>query len=129
MLLSVFDQVGREIRGKTMLQKIVFILRHEFPRARELASLSYTKYYYGPFSRVLEDIVEDAQLRGLIRVKEISLDDDVVRYDIAVTDKGRAYTKALPQDRVKLAKRMAVRARELNSKSLKDVISEAYRMA
>lgn len=128
LLLSVFHQMGEKVKGKTMLQKIVFILSREFPKATELSNLSFTKYYYGPFSRTLEDIMEDARLQGLIQISERPFNEDVIRYDITVTQEGRTHIERLPSEKVELSKRMASRARELNSKPLAEVVSEAYRL-
>jgi uncharacterized protein YwgA len=126
MVLSVLDGVGAQIKGKTMLQKIVFILSREFPEASELGELTYTKYYYGPFSRKLEEIVEDAQLRGLLKIIPTSV-GDVVRHDVAITEAGRNYVKdRLPADRRFLLEKMSARARQLNAMNLSEVIEQAY---
>lgn len=128
MVMSILDGVNEQIKGKTMLQKIIFILSHEFPSAKELGNLNYTKYYYGPFSRKLEEIIDDCQLRGLLKVIPTPV-GSVVRYDIAITEAGKQYAK---QSRragnggISLIKQMSARAKKLNAMDLSKVIDQAY---
>jgi uncharacterized protein YwgA len=128
MVMSILDSMNEQIKGKTMLQKVVFILSHEFPRAKELGNLNYTKYYYGPFSRKLEEIINDCQLRGLLRVIPTQV-GNVVRYDIEITDAGRQYVKQSRRagnSSISLLREMSARARELNAMDLSKVIDLAY---
>jgi uncharacterized protein YwgA len=128
MVMGILDGVSEQIKGKTMLQKIVFILSREFPGAKELGNLNYTKYYYGPFSRKLEEIIDDCQLRGLLKVIPTPV-GNVVRYDIAITEAGNRYAKQsrrTDSGSISLMKQMSARARELNAMDLSKVIEQAY---
>ena len=130
LLLHLLNEIGEAVKGKTMFQKIVFILSSEFPEAHGLSDLSYTKYYYGPFSRKLESILEDAELRGFVQVTPRPV-GDVVRYDISIAEEGKKALRSdtLSLEEATLIKRMAQRTKHLNSLSLDEVISEAYRTA
>ena len=128
MVMSILDGMGGQIYGKTMLQKIFFTLSREFPEAHELDNLNYVKYYYGPFSRKLEEITEDCQLRGLLKIVPTPV-HDVVRYDIVITPAGKAHAKQhgpADNDIRSLVDKMSVRARQLNSMDLSEVINVAY---
>jgi uncharacterized protein YwgA len=128
MILRILNGMSEQVRGKTMLQKIIFILSREFPGARELANLNYSKYYYGPFSRKLEEIIDDGNLKGLLKVIPTPV-GNVVRYDIAITDAGRRYVEqSLPADTdiMPLINRMSARADQLNAMDLPQVIEQAY---
>jgi uncharacterized protein YwgA len=127
LVISILGEMNEPMRGKTMLQKVIFILSREFPETNELTGLKYTKYYYGPFSRKLEKLVEDGRLRGLLKIVPTPV-GSVVRYDIAITETGKHQTRNYISANESIVERMATRARELNAMNLPDVINIAYRL-
>src|SRR6266566_860880 len=121
-LLNELDTV----EGRTMMQKIVFIIKAKFGQFRDYG---FSIHYYGAFSRDLAEDLDTLRLRGLIEEVPIPL-QDFVRYDIKLSKAGKktiARTSG-SASRSKLQE-MASLARTLNSWSLNRVIDEAYSLA
>jgi uncharacterized protein YwgA len=121
-LLNELDTV----EGRTMMQKIVFIIKAKFGQFQDFA---YSIHYYGPFSSDLAEELDTLRLKGLIKEVPTSL-QDFIRYDITLTDEGkkvvsrtaRSVSTSKLQEMVRLA-------RTLNSWPLNRVIDEAYSLA
>jgi len=124
LLLRLLDEVDVPIRGRTRLQKIVFILRSKFGRFRDY---HYSFHYYGPFSHELADDLENLRIGGLIREAAVDA-GDLTRYEIEISDRGRKKLEAAPRP-ARLRSSLVGEARRLNSKNLDSVISQAYGIA
>ena len=124
LILRLLDEMGTAVKGRTMMQKIVFILRSKFGKFHDYL---YTIHYYGPFSRDLADALDRLRLQGLIEETPV-LTGDTVRYDITITDEGRTVARTGASSKVPLRDMVRV-AHELNAAKLNDVIDEAYAIA
>lgn len=77
------------IRGKTRLQKLLFLLQHELKKRGYKARYAFRPYLYGPYSRELYTDVEWLRMSGLVEVRT-TFDKNVGQItDFAVTEKGR----------------------------------------
>jgi len=130
-LVKILFLIRDPIRGRTMLQKAVFLVKARFGKTiPSLERYHFTLHYYGPFSRALADELDDLQLRGLVQVEPEQV-LDVTRYNIRLTQEGKQLAqKALKNDprRVDLEKGARL-ASEYNAMKLETVVKEAYRVA
>lgn len=77
-LLMLYLDGGREIIGRTRLQKLLFLAEHEIPELKDYFSEKYSwePYHYGPFSdNLLEDLIW-LESWGFIEIVGTSLDDE-----------------------------------------------------
>ena len=99
LLLALLYAVGGEIKGKTRLEKLPFLLRHEFG-IRLHQSYHYEPYPIGPFSKELLESVSRLIMLGLIGEEEqfvevLEKDEEVVRKTYRLTLKGRKLSKEI----------------------------------
>ena len=130
-ILKLLYLMQDQIKGSTMVQKIMYILRNEYGnRIPELQDLAFRLHFYGPFSREISNALNDLSLQGLLST-EVEQLIDYLRYDYGLTENGRQLAQRLYEadDRKDVLELIARRARELDRKPLKRVIAEAYRTA
>ena len=125
LLLRLLDEVDAPIRGRTRLQKIVFILRSKFGKFRDYY---YSFHYFGPFSRELAADLEDLRIEGLIRESRVDA-GDLTRYKIEISQMGRRKLRSGPRPTGVNLDMMVEEARRLNHKDLDSVITRAYNIA
>jgi len=122
LLLELLNGLDEPVRGRTMMQKIVFILRSRFHAFKDF---TYSLHYYGPFSRDLANQLDLLVARGLVEEDEVPT-GEALRYDIYITEDGKReiWTKGsgLVNDMVSIA-------RGLNEMPLPQVIDQAYEIA
>ena len=71
----------QNIRGRTRLQKMVFLIQQQFGDTDELpGEYSYIPYDYGPFAKKLYDDLDFLEERGVITENRVTMDDKVVYY-------------------------------------------------
>ena len=126
LLLGILDEMGEPVEGRTMMQKIIFILRH---RCGKFKDYEYSLHYYGPYSEDLTDDLRRLKYQGLIEENTVPL-IDMTRFDIELTAEGKKLAQKFKDDisHANLLK-MATEAQDLNHTRLKDVIDEAYQIA
>lgn len=72
---------GQDIRGRTRLQKMVFLIQQQFGDKEELpGEYSYVPYDYGPFAKKLYDDLDFLEERRVITENRVTMDDKVVYY-------------------------------------------------
>ena len=121
-LLNELDTV----EGRTMMQKIIFIIKSKFDQFRDFA---FSIHYYGPFSSDLAEELDTLRLKGLIEEVPKPL-EDFVRYDIKLTEEGkRVISRTTRSVNASKLQEMTRLARTLNSWPLNRVIDEAYSLA
>lgn len=78
-LLCASDE--QEIRGRTRLQKMVFLIQQQFGDTQDLpGEYTYIPYDYGPFAKKLYDDLDFLEERDVITENRVTLDDKVVYY-------------------------------------------------
>src|SRR5437870_3606062 len=125
LLLRLIGGMDNAVTGRTMMQKIVFILRSKFHKFQDY---SYSLHYYGPFSRDLADELDRLRLQGMIVETPVYFQDKT-RYDIGLTNVGRELLEHMPKNVQGDLQSMISAANGLNSTQLGDVIDEAYQVA
>lgn len=72
---------GQDIRGRTRLQKMVFLIQQQFGDTDELpGEYTYIPYDYGPFAKKLYDDLDFLEERDVITENRVTMDDKVVYY-------------------------------------------------
>lgn len=94
ILLSLFekysdDRSGGFIRGKTKLQKLLFLVQNELKKRGYRARYAFRPYLYGPYSRGLYTDIEWLRMNDLIEVRTTFDKNAGLMTDFAITEKGR----------------------------------------
>ena len=101
MLLYAPDSFGvlnSPVRGKTRLQKEVFLAQKAL-RDRKIKRLyGFMPYHYGPFSRQLYRDIEWLKQKGLVAVKSHSTDGEGVYREFHLTSEGKREVERVLQD-------------------------------
>jgi uncharacterized protein len=122
LLLELLNGLDEPVRGRTMMQKIVFILRSRFYAFKDF---TYSLHYYGPFSRDLANQLDFLVARGLVEEDEVPT-GGALRYDIYITEDGR---RKIGTESSRQVNDMVSMARGLNEMPLPQVIDQAYEIA
>lgn len=113
----------KDIKGRTKLQKIIYLLKEKFNFD---ISYRFMPYYYGPYSSELQNDVDILSRLNLIKVDLHFLDDGVFLYEHQLTDQGykiaKELEKSLPPNQVK---RLAKALDELKEYDLDELITMA----
>lgn len=133
LLLALLYAVGGEVRGRTRLEKLPFLLRHEF-EIRLQQFYRYEPYPIGPFSKDLLESVSGLIMLGLIEeeeqfVKVYEIDEEVIRKTYRLTLNGRDLAqgifKELPEH-IKDAMRGLNRFNEMPLSELLEYVHTKY---
>src|SRR3989442_356949 len=81
------DGKRRYLSGRTIAQKIIFLLTHDSP-LRKTLGLRYRLHYYGPYSAEVTASSELLTTFGLVREVAEEL-PSTTRYDLELTEEGR----------------------------------------
>lgn len=85
LLAAKFSDDG--IRGRTRLQKFVFLIQEKF--GKELpGKYNFIPYDYGPFAKPLAEDMHDLREEGFIDKEEIPRGSDAVEHRYKLTEKG-----------------------------------------
>ncbi|MBD3227912.1 MAG: hypothetical protein GF329_06960 [Candidatus Lokiarchaeota archaeon] len=86
-----------KIKGRTRFQKLIYLLNNRF---NIFNKLKYFRYYYGPFSRVLESAVDNLKIFDYINEEIIYLDIHQTKYQInrKLSNKGLELFKNLKNE-------------------------------
>lgn len=95
--LALLRASGGEIRGKTRLQKLAFLLDEEQLGDR-FDAYTFKKYDYGPFSKQLLEDVEDLEEKGLVDIHRTRTVGGNMRYDYKLSDSGMEVVKNINTD-------------------------------
>lgn len=112
------------LRGRTRLQKIMFLLKHKH---NVPLSLRFEPYFYGPYS---EDLTYDIEMLKALKLVEeqIIRNNDYIEYQYRLTSKGREILLKLLEDNPQLNQlyqKISEYVEELNKIPLKELILEA----
>ena len=77
----------KKVYGKTYLQKLLFIIKNEL----KLKEFDYDAYFYGPYSKDLNDDVSELIEEGLINEEIQVLKNDNECYIYSLTNQGKDY--------------------------------------
>jgi len=122
-LLVVLDRL-RVIRGRTRLQKIIFLLKH---KNKIDFDYNFIPYYYGPYSRDLQLAVNLLEAAGFVQV----VPESGNLYVHCLTTEGRSAARQSEQKMQKSEKNSlseALRSYD-EERSTPSLISEAKKLA
>lgn len=97
ILLEIIRESNTSV-GKTLLQKVIFVLQEWLDVKLEY---DYRLHYYGPYSAALSDDIDSLDELGLAQVRPSC---SGYGYDIELTDAGRQFMEAHPLDPFELGK-------------------------
>ena len=86
LLLCLFRDSGGLIEGRKRLQKIVCTMKY---KNKIPFSFEFRRYFYGPYSEELADIVDSMVGTGLLKERSELLGPDIVQYIYQLSDKGK----------------------------------------
>lgn len=78
------------IRGKTKLQKLLFLVQNELKKRGYKAKYAFRPYLYGPYSRELYTDIEWLKMNGLLKVRTTFDEDIGLMTDFVITEKGKS---------------------------------------
>jgi hypothetical protein len=81
------NEVGEPIFGTTRLQKLLFLLKHEYSVERYLQAYNFEAFRYGPFAKELYDDLEFLENLGLIRAQPFGPQTHQEEWEEDVLDK------------------------------------------
>lgn len=82
-------QKGEAVKGKTRLQKEIFLTQKKLRDVGIFTYYSFRPYKLGPFSKELYDDIELMEYEGVIEVEEMDLGEEGVYAEFRITDKGK----------------------------------------
>lgn len=77
------------IKGKTRLQKEVFLTQKKLRDVGVFTYYPFRPYKLGPYSKELYDDIELMEYEGVIEVRKIDLEDKGIYAEFQITDKGK----------------------------------------
>jgi len=114
------------IKGRTKIQKIMFILKSEFNLPQ---NFNYFLYTHGPYSITLQDEIDTLTTFGLVS-ETVMRAQDYLTYRYSLTGQGQEVADSIIGDLSSPASqtivRLTARARELDEEGLERVIQTAY---
>jgi len=127
--LLLFVYLAKEIRGRTRLQKEIYLCEEE---SGANIQYSFTPYDYGPFSIELWNDLEELCTGGFVWEGEMPFvleDRTGVRYIYRVTDKGTKEVEGriLPRADKELVRKMKETIEKYNEKDLMSILRTVYR--
>ena len=126
-LLTLY--VVGEIRGKTKLQKLVFLLDKELNIIKD-QGYNFVPYKYGPFSKELIEDVEMLILTGLVETKEEVKEFNGEEVTIAIyklTDRGKNIARRIYDELTDEEKRRINKLKEFNTGSARSLTEYVHR--
>ncbi len=139
-ILALLHGVGGKIRGSTRLEKLLFLLKHEY----EIRGLPYefTPYLYGPFSSDVHEDVVGLQKAGFIEIRKEAFEplelmsewairsiyDDLIPKGrkITLTEKGRKMSGEIYNELPEDAKRALSKLSRFNEMELAELLHYVY---
>ncbi|MEM3065301.1 MAG: hypothetical protein QW177_08005 [Candidatus Nitrosotenuis sp.] len=95
-LLLAYAEDGYPIKGKTRLQKIIFLFQQEiFKEKNKDLGYNFVPYNFGPYSDILQKDVEELVDNEYLKVEAKQGLDGKYIYNYHITDKGRKLAENL----------------------------------
>ncbi|TQQ81625.1 hypothetical protein [Halonotius roseus] len=125
--LALLHASGHEIKGKTRLQKLAFLLDKEI-LGEQFKAYDFKKYDYGPFSKLLLKDTERLQENDVVDINQKATFSGNVRYDYILNDQWLDEVEELADDddigEIFDAAEELVRKHE--DKSIRDLVEYIY---
>jgi uncharacterized protein len=82
-------QIGEPIRGKTRLQKELFLTQKNLRDAGIFTYYPFQPYKLGPYSKELYEDIEWMEYEGVLKTEKLDLGEYGICAEFRITDKGR----------------------------------------
>lgn len=131
LLLILFQKLREKniytIKGRTKIQKLIFILTREFELPKKF---KYFHYTFGPYSSILQREIDELITFDLMQERVLRTARAHRVYEYKLTRKGTSAAKAI-LDKIEprtqeILDEMSEQAIQLNKMPLKDLINNAY---
>lgn len=129
LLALLFYVTGGTIEGATRLQKIVFLVQKELG----LGSFGFIASKYGPWSKELEDLVQELIRRGELRVEEYEPEEfqehsvKVYKASKSLVEQGKDVFRGLLQRNPALALMLYTRVRAYATLPITYILAYLYK--
>ncbi|RLM83530.1 hypothetical protein D3D02_17820 [Halobellus sp. Atlit-38R] len=128
--LALLEASGRDLQGKTRLQKLAFLLDEE-ELGDQFDAYSFRKYDYGPFSKQLLEDIESLERKGIVDIQESRTLGGNKRYDYELTAMGENVIEELLQmgdveEVFEAAQRVVAEYGEMSLRELIEHVYDAY---
>ncbi len=96
ILLLIYSSSDQKIQSKTKIQKELYLFEHFFKR-----KFSFKAYYYGPYSSVVENGLDELIGLGFVSVAtyvygiDVNRGFELKRYDYSLTESGKKFAEEL----------------------------------
>ncbi len=94
LLLLTFLKYS-DIIGRKRFQKLMYLAKFKFNIE---VPFIFIKYFYGPFSREMQEVLDKLVSAGLIKETKIISEFGIVEYRYSLTDKGKAILQIISLD-------------------------------
>jgi uncharacterized protein YwgA len=115
VVLILLDAYGGQIRGRTLLQKVCY-----FADVKAGLALRFRAHYYGPYSSIVEESVEEAKALGFVSEEPIpwgvsSSFGELRRFDYRLTEDGRIIVAELKKRKPEESSRLSAIVKEIRT--------------
>ncbi len=86
LIFLIFHNISK-IHGRTYLQKLIFIIQNEL----KISKFNYDAYFYGPYSKELNDEMAELVKSGLLKETIQTMKDGTEYYSYSLTPQGEKY--------------------------------------
>jgi len=119
------------IRGKTKLQKLLFLVQNELAKRGYRAKYAFRPYLYGPYSRELYIDIEWLRMNDLVDVKTTFDEDIGLMADFSITKKGKSRLMDLIESRNyrninEIVEDVAMKYGEMSTTQLVEFVHEEF---
>ena len=95
-LLLAYAEDDEPIRGKTRLQKIIFLFQQEILTEKQKdLGYNFIPFNYGPYSSILQSDVDDLIIDDYLEVDMFQRMDGKYIYHYKITEKGKELAEAI----------------------------------
>ena len=126
LLLASLLHYKKPIRGRTRLQKIVFLLKIHYGVP---FSFRFRPYYYGPYSDELSNLMSFLNALNFTEERAEFLEPGIIRFNYTLTERGRKYIenveKKLDKETLKIIKKLKESIAELSTQGTSTLITKA----
>ncbi|MHC1609464.1 MAG: hypothetical protein ACXQS3_04520 [Candidatus Methanofastidiosia archaeon] len=111
------------ITGRKRFQKLMYLAKNKYSVN---VPFIFTKHFYGPYSREMQEVIDSLELFGYIKERNIHYDQKVV-YNYEITEKGKKILELMADnsDDAKINSFLE----EYKRFSTNSIVEEAYELA
>lgn len=126
LLLASLLHYKKPIRGRTRLQKLIYLLKTRYGIP---FSFNFKPYYYGPYSDELSNLISFLNALNFTEEKAEFLNLGVIRFNYTLTERGKKYIenaeKNLDKETLEVIKKLKKSIAELSTVDTPKLIAEA----